>query len=122
MGSQGHESLVTRQVFASACSLYNLRRPYQAGLGTPACHRCRLLLYTPRHPFIRQALKAVTQNVLSNFTERSGSQRTAGIIRMTGPSGYHEGGVIPLLEGNGCVNSALTGVRDTSSFAVSVLT
>ena len=59
---------------------------------------CRLLIYTPRHPFIRQALSAVTKNVLSNFT----SHRVDTVIRLTGPIPFHQSGVQPEFEGNGC--------------------
>ena len=75
-----------------AFGVHSMRWPYKLAR---CC--CRLLIYTPRHPFIREALKTVTRNVLSNFT----AHRSNHVVHMTGPPAYHQGGVIPLLEGNG---------------------
>ena len=84
----------------------------------PACGPCfcRLLIYTPRHPFIRQALSAVTQNVLSNFT----SHRVHHIVYLTGPFPYHQSGVQVVFERNGC--DAPAGLPNKPSSAQSLLT
>ena len=60
-------------------------------------HR-RMLIYTPGHPFIRSALKAVVRNVLGNFT----AHKSECIITMTGPTAYFFDGVAPVLRRNGC--------------------
>ena len=69
---------------------------------------CRLLIYTPRHPIIRKALEEVTGLVLERFNEH----RWQILIHMTGPPPFHNGGVIPILEGNGCAENrmALSGL------------
>ena len=61
----------------------------------------RLLAYAPGHPFVAEALRAVTSAVLTTFREHT----WMSVISMTGPDRFHFFGVQVVLERNGCADS-----------------
>jgi hypothetical protein len=73
--------------------------------GSPTC---RLLVYTPGHPFIREALAAVAAKVLDHFEQR----RRGEVVDLTGPYNFHPHGVAPVLARNGCTVDNETAVAE----------
>ena len=71
-------------------------------------HACRLLIYTPRHPMIREALKAVSASVLWQYERR----KHRDIEHMTGPHNFHPNGVAVVLKRNNCTTLNETAVQE----------
>ena len=73
----------------------------------------RLLIYTPNHPFIAEALKGIAEEVIRRYEERSWTDITA----MTGPITFNRFGVHPVLKRNGCAIINETAVAEGLHFA-----
>ena len=72
------------------------------------CCARRLLIYTPYHPFIVEALKGIADEVIRTYEAHKWKDTTA----LTGPITFNKFGVHPVFKRNGCSIVNKTAVAD----------
>lgn len=72
-----------------------------SGIGLQGDFHQWVLLYVAGHPFLRSALHAIVRNIFDANTQG----RVMPVVDMTGPTAYHDGGVLTVLQDHNCTLS-----------------